>query len=172
MIDRGERMAVPDPSGIPFEEWVVEAGFRCRDHMVDQLAATRLLGPGGHDVVMRPLMDAFVGLLLDEGFSSAATADAWNLFRGCCLGAASDLRRVAAAVLDPTVMEVWAEVTATFQQAANPTTLQWMSDIVADMDLDASFRRQLETLARAWTSARPGGVPADPKPRKKKAGGK
>lgn len=150
MIDRGERLQVPDPDGTAWQEWVLAAGLRCRDHLKAHLAATGLLGSSGVDVVMRPLMDAFVAVLSAAGFESLAIADAWNLFRGCCLGAAADVRRVEAIVTDPSILQVWAEVTARFTQSARPATLQWMADIAEQLDLDASFERQLQMLVTAW----------------------
>lgn len=154
LLDLGEQMDVPDPQALAWEDWVVAAGVQCRDHAKAHLAATGHLRSGGLDAVLGPLMRSFIEVFAAEGFTSLATADAWGLFRGCCLNAASDARRVEAIDADPALVDVWGEVAASFMTAAPPATIQFVTDVSQHLDLEASFRRQLVLLVRAWRAER------------------
>lgn len=158
LMDLGERIEVPDPATMPWQEWVVEAGLRCRDHMAAHLGATGLLRSSGLDAALGTLMQSFVDVLAAAGFSSLATWDAWVMFRGCCLGGAMDVRRIAAIVADPTLQDVWGEVLATFSERANPSTLRFLVEIAPAVDLDTSFRRQLLMLVSGWSVGLPAGA--------------
>ena len=155
LMDLGERIEVPDPATMPWQEWVVEAGLRCRDHMAAHLGATGLLRSSGLDAVLGTLLESFVDVLADAGFSSLATWDAWAMFRGCCLGGAMDARRIAAILADPTLQDVWGEVLSTFAERATPSTLRFIAEIAPAADLDAAFRRQLHALVRGWSTELP-----------------
>ena len=151
LMDLGERIEVPDPATTSWQEWVVAAGLRCRDHMVVHLGATGLLRSSGLDAALGTLLHSFVDVLAAAGFSSLATWDAWVMFRGCCLGGAMDARRIAALNADPTLQHVWGEVLATFSETAKPSTLRFIAEIAPAVDLDTAFRRQMLALVSGWS---------------------